>query len=113
MSNNLPIALTRLLGHIPTLNSVRKKLTHKHYAACWVTLNDQYTYIDTISLNRGRDTPPCVSPWCLYSVPGSRLPTRWSRENSMYIDVVKSVINYGKSTIEPNAIFRCYPDTFI
>ena len=39
MSNTLPIALTRLLEYILTLNSVFKKIDpYDHYAVCWVTL---------------------------------------------------------------------------
>ena len=39
MSNALPIALTRLLEHISTINSVSEKIDpYDHYAACWVTL---------------------------------------------------------------------------
>ena len=41
MSNTLPIALTRLLEKISTINSVDP---HDHYAACWVSLRLHYGY---------------------------------------------------------------------
>ena len=42
MSNTLPIALTRLLEHISTINSVWKKIDpYDHHAACWVTLRNR------------------------------------------------------------------------
>ena len=45
MSNTLPKALTRLLEHISTINSVEKMNSYDHYAAGWDTLTKYAFYM--------------------------------------------------------------------